>query len=60
MSDLLNTEQAAAFVDLSVSTLEAWRKVNRGPRYLRVGRKVRYRISDLEAWVNSCAVETAA
>ena len=50
---LLNTEQAAAALDLSPRTLERYRVVGGGPRYRKVGRWVRYLPSDLERWLNS-------
>ncbi len=35
---------------LSVRTLEAWRQRGVGPRWLRVGRAVRYPIEEVEAF----------
>lgn len=37
----------------SVHTLRDWRKQGKGPRFTRVGRLVRYRLSDVEEFVNS-------
>lgn len=34
-------------------TLERWRQTGDGPRYILVGRVVRYRRSDLDAWLAS-------
>jgi hypothetical protein len=34
-------------------TLERWRQTGDGPRFVRVGRAVRYRRSDLDAWLES-------
>ena len=52
--ELLTTEQAAEIVSLSVSSLNQYRcKGEGGPTYLRLGRKIRYRESDLIAWMNS-------
>ncbi|AXI43165.1 AlpA family transcriptional regulator [Sulfitobacter sp. SK011] len=28
-----------------------------GPRLVRVGRSVRYRVADIEAWIEFCAVD---
>lgn len=33
------------------STLEVWRSLGRGPRYLKLGRSVRYRKRDVERWL---------
>ena len=35
-------------------TLQKWRVEGRGPRFLKVGRRVFYRRSDIEAWLESC------
>jgi Helix-turn-helix domain len=43
----------ATYLDVSVETLRSWRKQNRGPRYRRIGRCVRYSIADLLAFVEA-------
>ena len=43
----LKERQAAQLTGLSVSTLREWRYRGRGPRYVRVGRCVRYPLVDL-------------
>jgi excisionase family DNA binding protein len=56
-SDLLLTEvQAAELLNLSVRTLQAWRSQGRGPRFVRAGRAVRYRLADLIKWINEQTV----
>lgn len=44
---------AASYLAISVETLRSWRKQNRGPRYRRIGRCVRYSIVDLVAFVDA-------
>ena len=39
-------------------TLKEWRAQNRGPRFYRFGRAVKYRVGDLLAWRERHAVET--
>ncbi len=52
--DVLLTEvQTAEFLNLSVRTLQAWRIRMAGPRFVRAGRAVRYRRSDLIAWIDA-------
>src|SRR4051794_38724568 len=48
---LLTEVQAADFLNLSVRTLQAWRIKIAGPRFVRAGRAIRYRRSDLIAWI---------
>jgi len=53
MPDLLNTEQAAVHCCLSKRTLEKYRCIGGGPLYIQLGKAVRYRHEDLEAWIAS-------
>jgi excisionase family DNA binding protein len=48
---LLTTAEAAEFVRLSQANLEKMRVYGGGPGFVRLGRAVRYRIADLEAWI---------
>jgi predicted DNA-binding transcriptional regulator AlpA len=54
-SQLITTAQAATIVRLSPNTLDKMRVTGRGPKYLKVGRRVFYRPEDLDAWLNSNA-----
>ncbi|CAN5241850.1 hypothetical protein BH10PSE1_BH10PSE1_28340 [soil metagenome] len=51
----LDTAGAALFVGFSTRTLEAWRSERRrgGPAFSMVGRRARYRLSDLDAWMQA-------
>ncbi len=49
----LNTPKAAEYVGLRPCTLEAWRCYGGGPRFVKLGRAVRYRLDDLDDWVES-------
>jgi hypothetical protein len=46
----LKPAEAAAILRVSRSALNSWRFHGKGPHYYRVGRQIRYRRSDLEAW----------
>ncbi len=51
---LLTTEEAAARLGLGKHTLEVWRMRREGPEFRKLGGKcVRYRLSDLEAFVDA-------
>lgn len=54
----VDEHEAGRIVGLSVKTLQKRRWMRQPPRFLKVGRLVRYRLSDLEAFLNSCTVET--
>jgi excisionase family DNA binding protein len=49
--ELLTTEQAAVRTGLSINTLLKHRKQNRGMPFVRLGRTVRYRTADVEAYL---------
>ncbi len=51
---ILRTPEAAAYVGLSISTLEKKRLTGGGPPFIRLGgRAVGYDIRDLDAWLDA-------
>lgn len=50
-TDLVDERQAATRLAVSVRTLQQWRVSGDGPRFAKIGRCVRYRAIDLEAFV---------
>ena len=50
---------AAKYIGYSCAYLRLCRRHSRGPAYLRAGRSIRYRIVDLESWLEGQRVETA-
>ncbi|KXI16687.1 transcriptional regulator, MerR family [Corynebacterium sp. CMW7794] len=44
---------AAEMLGLSRGTLANWRAEGRGPRYIKSGRQILYRVKDLDAWLNA-------
>ena len=55
---LWDETQTAAFLGLRRSTLQRWRWAGKGPRYLKVGGAVRYRLSDLSEFLEGAVRET--
>ena len=53
MNPVLNTEAARQILGLKRGTLEKWRLRGCGPRFIKVGRAVRYRPEDIDAWLSS-------
>ncbi|NHQ58874.1 helix-turn-helix domain-containing protein [Micrococcus luteus] len=47
---LLTPNDLAIYFDLPLSTIYGWRSKGTGPRGFRVGKFVRYRLADVEAW----------
>ena len=54
----LTERDVAERLGLSVATLRAWRHRGKGPRFLRLGRSVRYLPSDVDDFVRASAVDT--
>jgi predicted DNA-binding transcriptional regulator AlpA len=55
----LTEREVADLLGLSVATLRAWRHRGQGPRFLRLGRAVRYLPADLEDFVRASAVDAS-
>lgn len=47
----VDTGGASQHIGLAVSTLEKMRVTGGGPKYVKLGRSVRYRLSDLEQYL---------
>ena len=52
MGENWTTKQAAEFLQIKETTLEQWRWNGKSPRYIKMGRCVRYRKADLETFMN--------
>jgi predicted DNA-binding transcriptional regulator AlpA len=51
MQPLLTQRQCAEALALSERTLERFRVSGIGPKFVRMGKSVRYRLTDVEAWI---------
>ncbi|MEV7387209.1 helix-turn-helix domain-containing protein [Streptomyces sp. NPDC091215] len=62
--ELLTPAETAPIVKLSVSTLKGMRWKGTGPRYIKLspgrGGRIRYRRSDVDAWLEGGRSEVAA
>lgn len=50
MKKLLTTVEAAPLIGVEPKTAENWRCMGVGPKFIRVGRLVKYDPDDIEAW----------
>ncbi len=57
-SDMVSETVAAEIIGARPATLRRWRFDGKGPRYLKIGDLCRYRISDLDEFLERCTVET--
>jgi predicted DNA-binding transcriptional regulator AlpA len=60
---MLTEHELAAELQVSLATLQRWRLyggVGLGPRWVKVGKHVRYRREDVQAWLDENTREGAA
>jgi len=50
-SDLVDEARLAQRLGISRSTVQSWRYSGRGPRYIKIGRLIRYRNADVDAFL---------
>lgn len=60
MGVTVDTEGASRHVGLAVSTLEKLRVTGGGPKYVKLGRAVRYRVCDLEVYLAERLIENTS
>ena len=53
MSKLWGIDDLAEYLGIPKATIYKWRSRNYGPPGKRVGKHIRYRPSDVEAWVTA-------
>ncbi|MDQ3358192.1 MAG: helix-turn-helix domain-containing protein [Actinomycetota bacterium] len=52
IEQILSISELAARLRISVQTLYDLRRQGRGPRGFRVGRELRFRLSEVDSWLN--------
>lgn len=60
MNIFLTPDDAARLLRRSVRSLERDRQQGVGPKFLKLGRQVRYRLDDIEAWACANTVQSTA
>lgn len=58
--ELLPTPEASAYIRISPATMASYRSCGIGPAFLKFGKRVLYRRSDLDAWIASRRVRSTA
>jgi hypothetical protein len=51
LADFLTHDEAAAELKVSGRTLDRWQRLDEGPPITKLGRRILYRRSSLEAWL---------
>lgn len=57
---LMTVNQAADYLGLAVSTLNKWRCHGGGPVFIKMGRAVRYRTEDLDAFISGSSLSSTS
>lgn len=57
--DLLTVDEIAAELRVPESTFRTWRSLGKGPKSFKLGRRVVYRRSDVQAWIDRQEADTA-
>jgi predicted DNA-binding transcriptional regulator AlpA len=60
LETLFNTPEVAQRLGVAEITLRKWRISGSGPRYIRCGANVRYRVGDIESWLASRTVASTS
>ncbi len=55
MEPLLAANQVARLLGIEVETLGSWRRKGYGPRWYRIGKKIKYVHADLKSWMSQQA-----
>lgn len=56
----LTVKETAEILSVSVKTLEAWRRLGKGPEFVKVGRAVRYTMHALDQFTRERTVRNSA
>jgi predicted site-specific integrase-resolvase len=51
LADFLTQDEAAAELKICERTLDRWRRLGEGPPIIKLGRRILYRRSSLQAWL---------
>jgi excisionase family DNA binding protein len=54
---LMRPDEVAAFLGIPLRTIYRWRTRREGPSSYRIGRHIRYRVDDVERWLEERRVE---
>jgi len=60
LDHLLTVRELAVYLDVPVATLYAWRHRRQGPPGFKAGRHLRYRLGDVEQWIEARLQEPGA
>lgn len=50
---LVDEQSLADLLDVSTRTIQGWRREHKGPPYIRLGKLIKYDLSDVLPWIKS-------
>lgn len=53
MENLLDKKQLAEKLNISVKTIDLWMRSGKGPRFIRIGKLVRFKKQDVEEFIEN-------
>jgi excisionase family DNA binding protein len=59
-AEFFDEKRLCSLLGISSVTATKWRAKAKGPPFIKVGRLVRYRRSDVDAWLRSCTIGDVA
>jgi len=51
--EMLSAKEVASMLSVTERTLRAWRDAGSGPKWVKVGKVIRYQVKDLLAWLEA-------
>ena len=58
--DIIEDTEVAELLGVSVLTLKRWRRIGKGPCFVKIGRRAAYQISDIKDWIASTRCASTA
>jgi len=56
-SNALSLQQASRYIGVSQAALRTWKRDRKGPAFFRAGKLLKFRKTDLDAWIEARLVK---
>jgi excisionase family DNA binding protein len=56
-SNALSLQQASQYIGVSQAALRTWKRDGKGPAFFRAGKLLKFRKTDLDAWIEARLVK---
>ena len=58
--DIIEDTEVAELLGVSVLTLKRWRRIGKGPSFIKIGRRSAYQVEDIKDWIVSTKCSSTA